>query len=112
MIDLTKVETVLEKATYQVPVFEVTNNGLAQIGVETIKFVKGNKEDETVFRQAGFTTETLISACIQYLNENNVGELSSRETSLAITNFEQGLMWLQRRAANRKARGVQGTYQK
>lgn len=106
------IKTIQEKATYAVPRFEVTDSGLEQVTDATIHFCKGNKADPTAFRQAGFFTETLIAVCVQYLKENNVGDLASRETSTAITQFEQGLMWLGKRAADRKARGVQGTYQK
>lgn len=101
-----------EKATYEVPVFEVTNDGLQQAGVFELHFCKGNKEDPTVFRQEGFFTETLIAAAKKYLEENNVGELASRETSMAITKLDEALMWIQKRADDRKDRGVQGTYRK
>lgn len=100
------------KATYGVPQFEVTNEGLREIDHFELKFCKGNKEDETAFRQPGFFTETLIAAAKKYLEENNVGDLASRETSMAITKLDEALMWIGKRAADRTARGVQGTYQK
>lgn len=106
------IKTVVEKATYEVPLFRVTDAGLEQYETSIIRFCKGNKADATTTRQGGFFTETLIAVCVQYLKENNVGELASRETSTAITQFEQGLLWLGKRAADRQARGVQGTYQK
>lgn len=114
MTDPKQVEVLKEKATYEIPQYEVTNEGLkeCEAGRFIIEFCKGNKADETVFRQRGVFTESLVAVAIKYLQDNNVGELQSRETSIAITHLETGLLWLQKRAEDRKARGVQGTYQK
>lgn len=106
------IETVREKATYSVPTYKVDNDGLSYDGNLGIIFCKGNKADESAFRQSGFFTETLIAVAKRYLEENNVGELSSRETAVAITKLDEALMWLNKRAEDRKVRGVQGTYQK
>lgn len=106
------IETVLEKSTYNVPMYRVSNEGLEDAGDTFIHFCKGNKADDSVFRQSGFFTETLIAAAKKYLEENNVGDLASRETSTAITKLDEALMWLNKRAEDRKLRGVQGTYQK
>lgn len=100
------------KATYAVPTFGIDNNGVVDGPEFILQFCKGNKNDPTAFRQVGFFTETLIAACVQYLRDNNVGELASRETSEAITCIETGLLWLGKRAADRAARGVQTTYEK
>lgn len=113
MRHLRDITTVQEKATYEVPVFKVvTGEGLAEAGSTEIHFVKGNKEDESAFRQEGFTTETLLEVCAKYLRENNVGDLASRDTSIAITDIENAILRLGKRAEDRKIRGVQGTYQK
>lgn len=104
--------TVEPKATYLVPTYGVENDGLVEGPQVEIKFCKGNKSDPTAFRQVGFFSETIVAAVVQYLRDNNVGELASRDTSEAITCFETGLLWLGKRAADRKAREVQGTYQK
>lgn len=106
------IETKVEKAIYEVPRFQVTGEGIIDADPVEIKFCKGDKADPGAFRQAGFFTETLLATCVKYLQENNVGELSSRETSIAITKIEEALLWLGKRAADRQARGVQGTYQK
>lgn len=100
------------KATYGVPQYRVTNDGLESIDHVEIKFCKGNKADESVFRQDGFFTETLIAAAKKYLEENNVGDLATRETAMAITKLDEALLWIGKRAADRQRRGVQGTYQK
>lgn len=106
------IETITEKSTYLVPTYKVTNEGLVDNGDEFITFCKGNKEDESLFRQSGYFTETLIAVAKRYLEENNVGELASRETSTAVTKLDEALMWLNKRAEDRQLRGVQGTYKK
>jgi len=106
------IETKVEKSTYLVPTYTVTNEGLKDAATVKIEFCKGNKVDESVPRQEGFFTETLIAVSKKYLEENNVGDLASRETSMAITKLDEALMWIQKRADDRALRGVQGTYQK
>lgn len=107
------IETVVEKSTYSVPQYQVTTEGLQSLDVPyLLKFCKGNKADESVPRQEGFFTETLIATCKKYLEENNVGDLASCETSMAITKLDEALLWIGKRAADRARRGVQGTYQK
>lgn len=104
--------TIIEKATYQVHQFKVTNLGLEDGGDTCIDFCKGNKEDQSSLRQTGFFTETLLEVCAQYLRENNVGELANRDTAIAITHIEDAILRLGKRAEDRKLRNVQGTYQK
>lgn len=57
-------------------------------------------------------TETLIKVAKTYLESVNVGPMSTRETSMAITKLDEALMWIVKRAEDRKLRGVQSTYQK
>src|SRR5678815_4081767 len=106
------IETKIAKSTYLVPTYVVTNEGLQNAATVKVEFCKGNKEDESVPRQEGFFTESLICLSKKYLEENNVGDLASRETSMAITKLDEALMWLQKRADDRQLRGVQGTYKK
>lgn len=103
-------ETVIEGATYNVPTFKVTNNGMEDGAGIQIVFCKGNKEDESVFRQEGLFTETLIQVAKQYLESVNVGAMASRETSMVITKLDEALMWVDKRSNDRKLREVQGTY--
>lgn len=105
-------ETVIEGATYNVPTYKVTNEGMVDGEGATITFCKGNREDESIFRQEGVFTETLIMVAKTYLESVNKGEMSSRETSMAITKLDEALMWIDKRAADRILRGVQGTYKK
>lgn len=98
--------------SYCIPTYKITNEGLIDGTGTVINFCKGNKEDENTFRQEGVFTETIIQVAKEYLESVNVGELSSRETSMAITKLDEALMWIQKRTDDRKLREVQGTYKK
>lgn len=112
MKDPQNIEMIEPKSSYRIPMYKVTNEGLVDGDEFVLDFCKGNKEDESLPRQEGFFTETLIAVAKKYLEENNVGDLSSRETSMAITKLDEALLWIGKRAADRQRRGVQGTYQK
>lgn len=106
------IECIQAGARYKVPTFKVTNKGMEDgAGVEIV-FCKGNKADEFILRQEGVFTETLIQTAKQYLESVNVGELATRETAMAVTKLDEALMWIAKRAEDRKLRGVQGTYDK
>lgn len=106
------IETVVAGATYKVPTYKVTNEGIQDGDGIEIVFCKGNKEDETVLRQEGVFTETIIQTAKQYLESVNVGEMATRETSMVITKLDEALMWIAKRAEDRKLRGVETTYKK
>ncbi len=106
------IETIAEGATYSVPTYKVTNQGIEDGNGVIIVFCKGNKDDENTLRQEGVFTETLIQVAKQYLESVNVGEMSTRETSMVITKLDEALMWINKRSEDRKLRGVQATYQK
>lgn len=106
------IETVIKGATYRVPTFKITDEGIVDGMGITVVFCKGNKQDDQVLRQEGVFTETLIQVAKQYLEDVNIGEMASRETSTAITKLDEALMWINKRAEDRKLRGVQATYKK
>ncbi len=106
------IETIIEGATYKVPTYKVDDDGVVDCKGVEIEFCKGNKQDPSVLRQEGIFTESLLQTAKQYLESVNVGQLASRETSMAITKIDEALMWLNKRAEDRKLREVQGTYQK
>jgi len=62
----------------------------------------------------GITTEALVLVLIDHLKGFVAAgaPFPTRETSLAITKFEEGLMWLQARQHDRLRRGVQGKSEK
>lgn len=60
----------------------------------------------------GITQEALVAIVIDRLRSFQAGPFSCRENAIALTHFEEGLMWLQRRTVARIKRGVEGTNQK
>lgn len=105
-------ETVIPAATYKVPTYLVTDNGIEDGDGITIHFCKGNKADISHLRQEGVFTETLIQLAKEYLQEVNQGDLKTDDTTQAIIKLEECLMWINKRAEDRKLRNVQATYQK
>lgn len=97
-------------ASYEIPTFKVTDEGIEDGLGMIINFCKGDKLDVTKFRQEGVFSETLIKVVKTYLETVNVGEMSTRETSMAITKLDEALMWIDKRSNDRKRRDVQGTY--
>lgn len=57
----------------------------------------------------GTTLEEMLAVSIARLKDLN-GRFPCRENSLALTNMEQSLMWLNARTAERKERGVEGQH--
>ena len=60
----------------------------------------------------GITQEALLAILIDRLRSFQAGPFSCRENAIALTHFEEGLMWLQRRTVARIKRGVEGTHEK
>lgn len=60
----------------------------------------------------GCHNEDLIAIVLDRLQCLNQGDFKCRENSIAITKLEEAMMWLNKRTADRKARGVEGTSQK
>lgn len=96
--------------TYRIPTYKVTNDGIEDGEGIILKLCRGNKADENVPRQEGVFSESLLEAVRQYLTSQNTGELSNPYTTMAIEAIKDAQDALGTRAAERKARGVQGTY--
>jgi hypothetical protein len=107
-----EIKTIVAGATYEVPTYLVNDAGLVDGDGAIISFCKGDRNNPEIQRQEGFFTETLIQVAKEYLESVNVGQLATRETSMAITKLDEALMWIQKRAEDRQRRSVQGTYQK
>jgi len=54
----------------------------------------------------------LVATGLEILKYFNVKSLSCRENAIAVTKFEEGLMWQEKRTKDREARGVEGKYEK
>ncbi len=72
----------------------------------TIQFQKGPILEAGV---NGISQEALVAVVIDRLRSFQAGEYKCRENAVALTHFEEGLMWLQKRTRDRMARGVEGT---
>jgi hypothetical protein len=60
----------------------------------------------------GLTHEALTAILIDRLRSFQAGPFAGRENAIALTHYEEALMWLQKRTRARMARGVEGTHQK
>lgn len=73
--------------------------------IEKVPVSEGSTELRTV--NDGTTNEEVLAMLLDRLNYLNK-KFPCRENALAITKCEEALMWLNRRTANRVARGVEG----
>jgi hypothetical protein len=68
------------------------------------------KMDEDGVYHNGTTNEEVLAVLVnrmRYLND----KFPCRENSIVITKLEEALMWLERRTADRSARGVEGKHE-
>lgn len=75
-------------------------------GQSALTFVK---MDEDGLYHNGTTNEEVIAVLIDRMKYLN-GKFPCRENSIVITKLEESLMWLEKRTADRKARGVEGQH--
>jgi len=79
---------------------------------QTLQFIEKQPDphggDEMVTINNGTTNEEVIKMLIDRLKTMQ-GKVPSRETAIVITKLEEALMWCEKRTADRKARGVEGT---
>lgn len=81
-------------------------------GFQEIQFIEKEARPDGTFAtiKNGTTNEEVLLMLIDRLGKLNV-KMPCRENSLAITKLEEALMWLNRRTAARKERGVENTAQ-
>lgn len=82
------------------------DGGIAIGNTTTISFQNGPIQEAGV---NGISQEALVAIVIDRLRSFQAGPYACRENAVALTQFEQGLMWLQKRTRDRMARGVEGT---
>ena len=58
----------------------------------------------------GVCNEDLIAMVITRLEHFQKSEYSSRDNAMAITKFEEAMLWLRKRTIGRENRGVEGTH--
>lgn len=98
-------------ANHQYSIIEKGNKIDSSIGAFTyaqINFQKGPVQENGI---NGCHNEDLIVIVIDRLQSFQNSDYKCRENAIAITKLEEALMWLEKRTANRKARGVEGTSQ-
>ncbi len=59
----------------------------------------------------GLTHEALMAVLLDRMRAFQNGPYRCRENAVALTKMEEALMWLNKRTANREARGVEGTHE-
>ena len=88
------------------------DNFLGGVGAQTLAFIKKeNLGEDTETTTDGTTNEEVLAVLIdrlQFLQAKS----PCRENALVITKLEESLMWLEKRTADRIARGVEGTNSK
>jgi hypothetical protein len=81
-------------------------DGSADVELALIAFQNGPIKEVGV---NGITGEALLAIEIDRLRGFQDGPFRCRENAIALTHFEEGLMWLQKRTRDRIKRGVEGT---
>ena len=99
-------KVIVEGHTYELERHDVKLDGYP---VERLQFVnKAKQEDGSLVLVAdGTTNEEVLRVLIdrmKYLQSR----MSCRENAIVITKLEESLMWLEKRTADRNARGVEG----
>jgi len=77
--------------------------------IEKVPVSEGSSELRTV--NDGTTNEELLRVLIDRMNSMQA-KFPCWENAIATTHFETGLLWLEKRTADRKARGVEGKHAK
>jgi hypothetical protein len=103
-------KTLTEGHKYELDHFE--SFGLPGCKVQTLQFIEkipkfGSMTNELTTVNDGTTNEEVLRMLIdrmQYLQN----KFPCRENALVITKLEESLMWLEKRTADRKNRGVEG----
>jgi len=85
--------------------FENRSNGQTIQFIEKVPVAEGSTELRTV--NDGTTNEEVLAMLINRLNYLQ-DKFPCRENAIAITHIETALLWLNKRTADRIARGVEG----
>ena len=94
-------------------VYELENFDNPNEKGQIIKFIhKEPKEEnstEPITKSDGTTNEEVLKMIIDRMRFLQ-SKLPSRESAIAMTKFEEGLMWLNKRTEDRRERNVEGKY--
>lgn len=100
-------KVIVEGHTYELAHYE--SYGLDGCPVERLQFInKVKQEDGALVTLAdGTTNEEVLRVLIDRMNYLQK-RMPCRENAIVITKLEESLMWLEKRTADRNARGVEG----
>lgn len=95
---------------YELANFEA-KDALGQIiqFIEKTPITEGSPELQTI--NDGTTNEEILHVLIDRMNSMQA-KFPCRENAIVITKLEESLMWLEKRTADRKLRGVEGKHLK
>lgn len=68
--------------------------------------------DEDRIEPNGAFVEDVIAAAVQRIAYYQESGFACRENAIALTHLETALLWLNKRTADREARGVEGTHER
>lgn len=91
---------------YDMSVAHETESGLTTVDVCSIRFQNGPAVEPSGFN--GFTNEALLAIVEDRLEKFQEGQFKCRENAIALTHLQECLLWLGKRTADRKKRGVEG----
>lgn len=77
--------------------------------IEKVQLIEGSPELVTI--HDGTTNEEVLKVLIDRMNSLQA-KFPCRENAIATTHLETALLWLEKRTADRKARGVEGRHLK
>ena len=99
-------KVIVEGHTYELERHEVKLDGYP---VERLQFVnKAKQEDGSLVLVADGTTNEEVWRVLIDRMKDLQSRMSCRENAIVITKLEESLMWLEKRTADRNARGVEG----
>lgn len=84
-----------------------TDNPEADYTVGTLRFQQGPRDDPRSID--GLTDGAVMAVLLDRYRGFQSGPFACRENAIIITHMEEALMWMQKRARDRAARGVLGT---
>lgn len=87
--------------------FESKDNGQTIQFIEKVPASEGSTELKTI--NDGTTNEEVLAVLVDRLNSMQA-KFPCRENAIATTHVETAILWLEKRTAERKARGVEGKY--
>lgn len=99
-------------AIYTLPIYGVNENGLTLKGQQIINFVKGSKDDKSIYRQDGIISEDLVKVLLHYIQTVNVGDLKSVYGDEQEFHLKKILESIENRKNKRISEGTFQTYKK